>query len=151
MLLLGGCAGEGQTLRCLPLIPAVTQPPGSDTDRRSRAGVRDPNGRQVVSQSRSASPGASGKSHVPGARVVPDQGRGCAQRLRAGPKCEAGLFPDVHGRGGGGPTARPGVPGAPGARTYAPGRGALTMEHGLREAGIVMMTATAAGASSHHP
>lgn len=70
--------------------------------------------------------------------------------LSAGPKCKAGLFPDVPCRAS--RQRVPECPGAQGARTWAPrDRGALTMEHGPREGGVVMMTATAAGASSHRP
>lgn len=69
--------------------------------------------------------------------------------LPAGPKCKAGLFPDVRGR-----VARPGVSQSPrrDRRCYLRARrAALTMEHGLREVDVVMMIGTAAGASSHHP
>lgn len=72
--------------------------------------------------------------------------------LSAGPKCKAGLFPDVQRRGGGWQVLEcPRVPGALGAPTCAHQRAALTMEHGLWEMGVVMMTGTAAGAGSRHP
>lgn len=72
--------------------------------------------------------------------------------LSAGPKCKAGLFPDVQRLGGGWHVPEcPRVPGALGAPTRAHQRAALTMEHGLREVAVVMMTGTAAGAGSHHP
>lgn len=72
--------------------------------------------------------------------------------LSAGPKCKAGLFPDVRRHGGGWQVLEcPRVPGALGAPTCAHQRAALTMEHGLWEMGVVMMTGTAAGAGSRHP
>lgn len=68
--------------------------------------------------------------------------------LSAGPKCKARLFPDAPGR-----RARQRAPQPPACQRakLCAGSGALTMEHGLREADVVIMTAAAARAGSHSP
>lgn len=132
----------GSGRRLPPLSGSEAAAPGLGTESRRRGPLlpRSPPG--------SAAPGAG--------RDGPEysgEAAGCPRAeqpgLSADPKCNAGLFPDAPGRGA--PQHVPEYPGVPRERIYAPGRGALTMEHGLREAGVVMMTATAAGASSHRP
>lgn len=132
--------GSGRGLP--PLSGSEAAAPGLGTESRRRGLLlpRSPPG--------SAAPGASGDGPE-----YSGEAAGCPRAeqpgLSADPKCKAGLFPDAPGRGA--PQHVPKYPGVPRERIYAPGRGALTMEHGLREAGVVMMTATAAGASSHRP
>lgn len=76
---------------------------------------------------------------------------GCLWESRCSPQVQSTRPGCSRTRLGASPAARPGVPLVPGARTSAPRSGALTMEHGLREAGVVMMTAAAAGADSQRP
>lgn len=111
------------------------------TARRLRR-VRDGSRRQPSA----AAPGARGSGPGTPARLPLPVGEPV---LPAGPKCKAQLFPDAPGRG-----ARQRAPSpqrACRARELVRGSGALTMEHGLREAGVVMMTAAAARAGSRGP
>lgn len=137
------------------LAPLETRPPSAPAERRGDCSARPPHRKRASGKASRRLPGAA----APGAAAPGASGFGpgnsgavpaaCGRASALGRSKVQGHAVPGRARA----RARQRAPEPPACRraNLCAGSGALTMEHGLREADVVIMTAAAARAGSHSP